>query len=110
MEIEVDAGQGMAMVEAGALLIDVREDVEWISGRAPQATHIPLGFILQSLGRMPKEEKVVVICRSGNRSMHAVVAMRQAGIEAYNLAGGMKAWQAAGGEVIAEGGATGIVI
>lgn len=108
--LEVTAADARAWVDQGALLVDVREQTEWISGHAAAASHVPLGFMLQSLGNFPRNEKVVVVCRSGNRSMHAVVAMREVGIDAYNLAGGMYAWQAAGGDVVAEGGAQGIVI
>lgn len=107
---EVSAAEAKKLVDQGALLVDVREQVEWISGHAAAATHVPLGYILQSLGNFPRDEKVVVVCRSGNRSMHAVVAMREAGIDAYNLAGGMNAWESAGGDVIAAGGERGVVI
>lgn len=110
MELEVTATQAKELLAAGALLIDVREQVEWIAGHAPEATHIPLGFIPQAIANLPREEKVVVICRSGNRSMHAVMAMKEAGIDAVNLSGGMHAWQVAGFKVEAEGGEIGAVI
>lgn len=110
MELEVDPHEAKSLLAQGALLIDVREQVEWISGHAPEATHIPLGFIGQSLNNLPRQEKIVVICRSGKRSMNAVMAMREAGLDAVNLAGGMHAWRDAGFTVEAEGGAPGLVI
>lgn len=108
MELEVSAQQAMEMLKQGAHLIDVREQVEWVAGHAPEAIHIPMGLL--SLDNIPTDEKLVVICRSGNRSMHATMAMREAGLEAYNFAGGMHAWQAAGGVVEAAGGEGGVVI
>lgn len=110
MELEVTAQQAKELIGQGALLIDVREQVEWISGHAPEASHVPLGYVLEAIPNLPRDEKVVVICRSGNRSMHAVMAMREAGIDAVNLAGGMHAWHEAGYVVQAEGGEPGIVI
>lgn len=108
VELEITAQQAKEWMAQGAHLIDVREDVEWIAGHAPDAVHIPMGLL--SLQNLPQEGKIIVICRSGNRSMHATMAMREAGLEAYNFAGGMYSWQSSGGAVIAAGGEPGVVI
>ena len=47
---------------------------------------------------------MLVICRSGSRSARAVKALRGAGYEAYNVAGGMKAWAEAGQAIEPESG------
>jgi rhodanese-related sulfurtransferase len=39
---------------------------------------------------------VVFQCRVGNRSAFATEAFRNAGFEAFNMAGGIEAWRAAG--------------
>jgi len=39
---------------------------------------------------------VVFQCRVGNRSAFATEAFRNAGYDAYNLAGGIEAWREAG--------------
>ena len=39
----VNAEEGHDLVEAGALLLDVREADEWEAGHAPEATWIPMG-------------------------------------------------------------------
>lgn len=108
MELEVTPQQAKELIAQGAHLIDVREDVEWIAGHAPEAVHIPMGLL--SLNNLPSEGKIIVICRSGNRSMHATLAMREAGLDACNYEGGMHAWQSAGGVVQAAGGEPGVVI
>lgn len=108
MELEITAQQARQWLSEGAVLIDVREQVEWVAGHAPEAIHIPMALL--SLNNLPTDEKIIVICRSGNRSMHATMAMREAGLEAYNFAGGMHAWQAAGGVIEAAGGEHGVVI
>jgi rhodanese-related sulfurtransferase len=48
---------------------------------------------------------VVFYCRTGNRSSMAVDAFREAGYEAYNLAGGIEAWNAEGGQLEPDDGA-----
>lgn len=75
-------------------MLDVREDDEWIAGRAPAAVHIPLGTLEARLGEVPAGEPVVVVCRSGNRSSRAVAFLIERGRPAVNLEGGMQAWAA----------------
>ena len=110
LEIEIDPVNAQKWIDEGALIIDVREPIEWIAGHAPDVTHIPLGFVEQNLANLPRDQKVIVICRSGKRSLQATLAMREVGVNAYNLAGGMQAWQSAGLPVIAQGGEPGAVI
>ncbi|MFN8146730.1 MAG: rhodanese-like domain-containing protein [Candidatus Nanopelagicales bacterium] len=109
MTPEVDVAEGVRLVEAGAVLLDVREPDEWTAGHAPAAVHVPLG----SLGSAPVEEwvgrRVVVICRSGNRSRTATDALVARGADALNLVGGMRAWEAHGLPVVTSTGDAGRV-
>ncbi len=83
--------------DAGALLVDVREDFEYRDGHAPGARLIPLGKLSQQLPKLPKDREVLFICRSGNRSGVATDLARRAGFtKAYNVRGGMIAWARAG--------------
>lgn len=92
---EVDASEAARLADAGqVLLLDVREHDEWDAGHAPQATHVPLGDLVAST--VPQDRPVVAVCRSGNRSGKAAVALAAAGRDVRNLAGGMTAWAAAG--------------
>ena len=75
----------------GTLLLDVRE--QWSSGHAPAAYHQRLGVL--DPAKLPKADAIYVICRSGNRSARATQRLREAGIEAYNVTGGMAAWASA---------------
>lgn len=102
--------QGMALLEQGALLIDVREDDEWQAGHAPEALHIPLGQVGVRISEVDAGRPLLIICRSGRRSDHAAAALCAAGYDAANLSGGMQAWQQAGGVVIASDGGPGAVI
>ncbi|WP_159944270.1 MULTISPECIES: rhodanese-like domain-containing protein [unclassified Nocardiopsis] len=92
-------------VPEGAYLLDVREDDEWNAGHAPDATHIPLGELGQRAAEVPQDQRVYVVCRVGGRSAQAVAALNQAGWDAVNVAGGMRAWEHAGRTMAAESGA-----
>jgi rhodanese-related sulfurtransferase len=92
----VDAAEGNRMVDAGALLLDVREPDEWAVGRDPRAVLVPLGQLAARVAELPADRPIVVICRSGRRSDLAAGYLRQRGLDAVNLAGGMQAWHASG--------------
>lgn len=79
---------------ADALLLDVREPFEFAAGHAPGAVNVPLGQLAATA--VDGNHRVAVICRSGNRSAMAVGHLRQRGIDAVNVTGGMAAWVAAG--------------
>lgn len=81
-----------------ALVLDVREDSEYKAGHVLNATHIPLGKLGERIGELEKhkEQPIVVVCRSGNRSCAACALLGKQGFtQAYNLAGGVMAWQKA---------------
>lgn len=101
--------QADEMVAAGALLIDVREPYEWQAGHAPKARHIPLSQLGNRMRELPSGRPVVTVCRSGNRSAHAARMLAEGGHEVANLAGGMRAWAAAGLPIVAKGGRAGAI-
>ena len=107
---QVTAEEGARRVEDGALLLDVREDDEWEAGHAPKAQHLPLGRVEAEAGSLPKDQPIVAICRVGGRSEKAAVALKAAGFDVVNLAGGMRAWAAAGQPVVKDDGEVGTVI
>ena len=100
----VSAADAVREVAAGAVLLDVRERNEWDAGHAPQAAFLPMSEINSRLDELPREGHVVVTCRSGNRSQAVVRFLVAQGVDAVNLDGGMNAWRAAGGDVVADNG------
>lgn len=80
--------------DGSALLLDVREADEWAGGRTDLAVHVPLGALDPTA--VPKDRPVLALCRSGNRSRTAAAQLAAAGHDVVNVAGGMRAWQAAG--------------
>ncbi|MDQ3152469.1 MAG: rhodanese-like domain-containing protein [Actinomycetota bacterium] len=97
-------------VPVDGVLLDVREDDEWAAGHAPQAVHVPMGQVPQRLGDIPGGGPVHVVCRSGGRSAQVTAYLNQAGWEAVNVDGGMRAWAAAGRPMAAPSGAAPQVI
>jgi rhodanese-related sulfurtransferase len=107
---QVGAEEAARLVRDGAFLLDVREPDEWLAGHAAAATHIPLGSIPDRTAELPVGTTIVAVCRVGGRSQQAAAFLLAKGIEAVNLAGGMKAWAAAGLDVITDDGDPGRVI
>lgn len=96
-----DLKRGLA--NGSIVLVDVREPNEWDAGRIPGALFNPLSaFEVAKLPAAAPGKRVVLQCRSGNRSKTAL-AMAQAGgrtdIKAH-FGGGMLAWVAAGEPVV----------
>jgi rhodanese-related sulfurtransferase len=107
---EVGPGEGRALVDAGALLLDVREPDEWQAGHAPDARFIPLGELERRAAELPHDRRIVAICRSGGRSARATRFLVASGFDVVNLTGGMRAWSASGLEVVTDDGTPGTVI
>ncbi len=75
-----------------AFLLDVRQPEEFRSGHIPGAKLIPLGELHTRLKELPKNQEIIVVCRSGNRSLSAMRQLAGAGYNVINLRGGMIAW------------------
>ena len=79
-----------------AVLLDVRQPVEYGSGVAPGALQIPLTQLGKRLNEVPRGRQVLCICASGHRSPLAARRLSRAGFEVLDVSGGMLAWRAAG--------------
>jgi rhodanese-related sulfurtransferase len=92
----VDPLEAKARITNGAVLIDVREQIEFDEVRVPGATLIPLSEFATRYTEMPKDQEIVLICAGGVRSAQAAQFAAQHGFKLTNLEGGIKAWQAEG--------------
>jgi rhodanese-related sulfurtransferase len=84
------------LVEAGALLVDVREPDEFARGHLPGSVNLPLSRLEEQIGDLARgsEGSVVLYCQSGLRSQRALALAIQAGSDVagiYNL-GAMSRW------------------
>ncbi|MGO4106752.1 rhodanese-like domain-containing protein [Paenibacillus sp. YAF4_2] len=73
-------------------LIDVREDDEWESGHIQEAVSLPLSVFGERFGELPKDESLIMVCRSGGRSGKACDFLDAQGYKVTNMTGGMLAW------------------
>jgi rhodanese-related sulfurtransferase len=77
-------------------LVDVREPYEHDAGRIAGARHIELARLSEEAGCLDRERPVVFYCRSGARSAMATQAFRASGFQAFNMSGGLLAWEKKG--------------
>ena len=104
------ASEAAALVEAGALVVDVRELEEWEAGHAPNALLIPMSQVDKRLAELDGTARTLVVCRSGGRSAAITQLLTSLGFDAVNLAGGMRAWVDAGMPVITDSGEPGRIV
>src|ERR1044072_1335054 len=82
--------------QAGATLIDVREQVEWDAGHIPGAMFIPLGQLDGAIAAAvpDKDTEIILQCRSGARSGRGTAQLQALGYtNVVNLAGGILQWE-----------------
>jgi len=108
--VDVDPAATLRLLEAGAFLLDVREDDEWHAGHAPEAVHVVMGAVPDRTAELPSDRTIVCICRVGGRSGAVALALAGAGYDVRNVGGGMLAWEGAGYPVVSESGDPGRII
>jgi rhodanese-related sulfurtransferase len=95
-EINVDEAYKLYQSK-GAFFLDVREQSEWDSFHIPGTMLVPLGQLPQRLSEIPKDQSIVVVCRSGNRSASGRDILKQAGYtNVTSMAGGVTTWKTQG--------------
>lgn len=103
--IDVDA----AAADTTSYLLDVREYQEWIVGHVDRAVHIPMGEVVGRVAELPRDRRIICICRSGNRSGRVTAWLVEQGYDATNMAGGVQRWAAAGHPLVDDNGGPGAV-
>jgi rhodanese-related sulfurtransferase len=93
---EIDVDELEAQRAGGAVLFDVREPDEYEDAHVPGAVLVPLATVPDRLDDFPTDAPVYIVCASGGRSRRAAQFLRANGVDAVNVAGGTKAWLAAG--------------
>ncbi len=77
------------------VLVDVREPNEYEINRIPGAVLIPKGEFLNgsALAQLPQDKRVVLHCKSGQRSAEVLAVLKGAGLQdAVHVGGGVVAW------------------
>ena len=92
-----DALRVILMEGDAPLLVDVREEFEWLGGNLAEegALHLPMGQLAERIQELPDDRDIVIYCQVGARGQRAVETLRAAGLHRVrNLEGGYKAWLA----------------
>jgi rhodanese-related sulfurtransferase len=99
--VEIAPGKAAQSAKAGTLtLVDVREASERAAVQpGVKSLHIPLGSLSARIGELPTDRPVAFVCAAGGRSAKAARIAHDAGLEAWNVTGGMSAWAAGGAPI-----------
>lgn len=76
------------------LVVDVREPREFRNGRVPGSLLVPLPTLLSDPQAVPRDRRLVLVCRSGRRSTRAAAVLAGRGYhDLAVLEGGLLAWE-----------------
>ena len=81
------------------VILDVRTPQEVKQdGKIPNSILIPVSKLAENIDRLKKyrDKKIIVYCRSGNRSVAASRLLSSLGFKVYNLKGGINRWKEEG--------------
>ena len=92
----VSVEEAHQMYQEGTFVLDVRTPEEWNEFHAPDTTLIPLDELASRVNELPKDQPIVVVCRSGNRSQTGRDILLQAGFDATSMNGGLNEWRSKG--------------
>ena len=94
---EISVTEAVKKRDAGAFILDVRQPEEWNEFHVPDSTLIPLDQLATRIAELPKDQEIVIVCRSGNRSAQGRDLLLDAGFtQVTSMAGGLTQWKAAG--------------
>lgn len=95
IEIDVHAVRELQQSDESFLLLDVRQNDEYETAKINGSLLIPMGEIRERIDELTphQNQRIVVHCHHGGRSMQVTQALRSHGFEnAQNMAGGIDAW------------------
>lgn len=82
-------------------ILDVREKEEFAQGDTiPGAKNVPMGqvFVEAMKGTLPKDKKIIAICKTGGRCEIVARELKQKGYNIEHLEGGIQEWKKEGKE------------
>jgi rhodanese-related sulfurtransferase len=97
LDFEISSTDAAALLKEGkARLIDVREPWEFATAKIEPSVLMPMGDVpARAHQEIDPDERLVVLCHHGARSLNVTVWLRNQGFEnAQSLRGGIEAWSA----------------
>jgi molybdopterin/thiamine biosynthesis adenylyltransferase/rhodanese-related sulfurtransferase len=105
---EISPAEAASEIEAGEVaLVDTREPHEYEEAHIDGGRLVPPGLLRDEIGSAvpDRSQRVILYCRSGNRSAKAAAELAEMGYEDLaNVSGGILAWQEEGLPVVSEEG------
>tara|TARA_Y100000287_G_C14129892_1_gene309328 strand:+ start:463 stop:834 length:372 start_codon:yes stop_codon:yes gene_type:complete len=85
----------MFLDDVNYYFLDVRTIKEHENKSIPSTDCIPVQELEERIDELNKhrKKKIIVYCRSGNRSSNAVRILNENGFNAFNMIGGMNGWE-----------------
>jgi rhodanese-related sulfurtransferase len=91
--IDVNQLRQRLTAEPAPFLLDVREPWEYQAGHVPGARLIPLAELEDRASEVPRDQPILAICHSGQRSLAAAGYLLHLGYSSVsNVDGGTAAW------------------
>jgi len=91
--LEVDVTTAAQQVQAGALLLDIREPFETAICTVAGSRLMPMREVPEHLADLPRDQPILVLCHAGVRSLRVTQFLRANGFaQVSNVAGGITAW------------------
>jgi rhodanese-related sulfurtransferase len=82
------------LIAAGeARAFDIRGDEEWREGRVPACVHLDPDAPEEGLSDLKEGQQAIVVCEDGRHSAEVAEKLRERGLEAASIEGGMQAWR-----------------
>lgn len=95
---EISPRDAADLAKAGAVVVDIREAAERVTGVIPGACHAPLSALDAAEISAGPDQPVIFHCKSGGRTKAntSALAQKAGGNDVYLLAGGIDGWRDAG--------------
>jgi len=97
---EISPAEAASKLKSGeAVIVDVRDKDEWDEGHIPGAMHMSRGTVELDIEEKVPDTSALIICHcgGGGRSALATESLQKMGYKnVRSMAGGFKAWKAAG--------------
>lgn len=92
----ISAEAAYAQQRNGVLLVDVRDEQEFMEGHAHGARHIPVRDLANRLSELPTDQPIMVMSDQNARARAAAELLAAAGLTTSTVEGGIREWRAKG--------------
>ena len=84
------------LASGDAVLVDVREPDAFAASHPAGARNVPIGELADRIAELPADATVLTSCGGGTRGPRAAALLRELGVDARPVRGGLRGWAGAG--------------